>query len=937
MSAPAHTLHSDDATRLVALVAELARELGQPASVAVSLDTPLLERLGIDSLGRMELALRIEQAFRVRLLDEAALLAATPRALLDAIEAAGRGAGNSTLRGSARPEPAPAAGRAIDPPAAAGTLVDVLAWHVERWPERVHLTLLEGEQAQPISYGELDRRARAAAAGLGARGVGPGVRVALMLPTGADYFTCFLGVLLTGAVPVPIYPPARLDAIEEHLRRQSAILANAGVSALIAPRIAAFASPLLKQGVPTLEHFVAAEDLRAFASSDPQAPPVFPLPEDVALLQYTSGSTSLPKGVVLTHANLLANIRGIGHAFGLTAEDVVVTWLPLYHDMGLIGVWLSALYHAFPAVVLAPQAFLARPQRWLQAIHDYRGTITAAPNFAYEICASRLPEEALAGLDLSSWKHALNGAEPVSPQTISRFTERYARYGFRAESMAPVYGMAECSVALALPRARVPPRIDLVDRRRLEQEHIAIPVAADHADALQVPACGTAIEGHEIRIVDARGNVLGERRHGSIQFRGPSATSGYYRNEQATRQLLAGEWRETGDMGYLADNLIHVTGRSKDIVIRGGRNIYPHEIEETVGSVAGIRRGCVAVFGCADAARGTERIVIVAETRLAAPEHAALAERVRGAARALLDGDPDEVVLAPPGAVPKTSSGKLRRADCRARYLAGELGRQAPPWQARLKLATIVAGTALRSGGAGVAAGGYAGYAWLLLRASQLVGGIAVTTAPGVARRRQAMRAACRSFLRLAGIGLTIHGHEQLHHGPCLVVVNHQSYLDTIIMSALVPESFFFTPKRDLENEFMARTLMRRLDYPFVDRLDPKSGVGDLEAVKRRLRGGASAVVYPEGIFYPEPGLRHFYLGAFAVAAETGTPVVPIAIRGARAIWRGERPLLRRGSVVVSVGAPIRPAGSDWSSVLQLRTEARAWIAAHCGERDAAL
>ena len=937
MSTPAYTAHFDDATRLTALVAELARELGQPASVSVSLDTPLLERLGIDSLGRLELAMRIEQAFRVRLPDEAALLAATPRALLAAIEAAAGSTGELALRASARAEPAPATGRAIDPPVAASTLVDVLAWHVERWPERAHLTLLEGDQAYKITYGELDRRARAAAAGLGARGVGPGARVALMLPTGQDYFACFLGVLLTGAVPVPIYPPARLDAIEEHLRRQSAILANAGVSALIAPRIAAFAGPLLKHGVPSLEHFVAAEDLREFASNDPQAPPVFPRPEDVALLQYTSGSTSLPKGVVLTHANLLANIRGIGHAFGLTADDVVVTWLPLYHDMGLIGAWLSSLYHAFPAVVLAPQAFLARPQRWLQAIHDYRGTISPAPNFAYEICASRLPEEALEGLDLSSWRHALNGAEPVSPQTIARFCERYARYGFRAESMAPVYGMAECSVALALPRERVPPRIDRVDRRRLEQDHVATPVAADHPDVLHVPACGLAIEGHEIRIVDADGSVLAQRRHGRIQFRGPSATSGYYRNEEATRKLLDGDWRETGDKGYLAEGHVHITGRSKDIIIRGGRNIYPHEIEETVGNIDGIRKGCVAVFGCDDELRATERIVIVAETRLGATGHAALAERVRGTVRGLLDGDPDEIVLVPPKAVPKTSSGKLRRADCRALYLEGALGRQAPPWKARLGLASRVLKSALRAGGAGVAAGGYAGYAWLLLRACQTVGAIVVTTAPGVSRRRQAMRRACRSFLRLAGIDLTIKGHEHLHGGSCMVVVNHQSYLDTIVMSAVVPESFFFTPKRDLEGEFMARTLMRRLDYPFVDRLDPKSGVDDLEAVKGRLRHGASAVVYPEGIFYPEPGLRHFYLGAFAVAAETSTPVVPVAIHGARSIWRGERALLRRGSVVVSIGAPIRPAGSDWNSVLQLRSEARAWIAAHCGERDAVL
>ncbi|MEE1545366.1 MAG: AMP-binding protein, partial [Alphaproteobacteria bacterium] len=389
-----------------------------------------LERdLGLDSLGRVELLMRLEQGFEVQLPEQLLASAESPRDLLRAVANAGparpRGPAPEVLR-SAEPS------RAEALPLGATTLVEMLDWHVLTHPDRPHVRFLaEDGSEHEISYREFRERAREVAAGLRQRDVMPGQGVAIMLPTGLDFFYAFFGILLVGAVPVPNYPPARLSQIEDHLRRQAGILANARVPVLITVPEAKPLARYLRSQVHELAQVVTVDDLRQPPGDQPW--PVVK-PDDLAFLQYTSGSTGAPKGVMLTHANLMANVRAMGLALKADSTDVFVSWLPLYHDMGLIGAWLGSMYHAVKLVVMSPLTFLAHPERWLWVIHEHRGSISAAPNFAYELCTQRIDEAALEGLDLGSWRIAANGAEPVIPETMEAFIERFAPYGFEAAS-----------------------------------------------------------------------------------------------------------------------------------------------------------------------------------------------------------------------------------------------------------------------------------------------------------------------------------------------------------------------------------------------------------------------------------------------------------------------------------------------------------------------
>jgi len=665
--------HND---RLLALVRVLASELkpGARDFSALGCDHHLERDFGLDSLARVELFARIERELGQRL-GEAAFAAETPADLLLLIAAAPQ---SPLAAGTAGPA-APTAAAFVPSPDTLPTLTETLEWHVRHQPERTHMVLLgEDGQEEPVSYARLAALAQEVAAGLLARGAPPGSRIALMLPTGLDFFAAFYGVLYAGCVPVPLYPPARPAQLEEHLRRIAGILANAGARWFITdPRARLFAEALSGK-CPALAGIVTVAELRL-----PGALP--PLPtrtaDDLAFIQYTSGSTGDPKGVALTHANLLANIRAMRQAARATPADVFVSWLPLYHDMGLIGAGLGSMVIGFPLVLMSPLTFLARPVRWLEAISRQRGTLSAAPNFAYEICANKLTDEELAGLDLSCWRMACNGAEAVSPVTLERFAARLAPYGLRREALAPVYGLAECSVGLAFPPPGRGPRFDHVLRRALADEGVAHAVGADRADAQTVPGCGHALPGHAIRIVDAGGQTLPERRVGRVQFSGPSATAGYFDNPAATAKLIEGDWLNTGDLGYLADGELFITGREKDIIIRGGHNIHPQELEEAVGRIAGVRAGNVAAFAATDPHAATERLVVLAETRAAAEAHAGIRAEVERLAIELTGLPADDVVLAPPGTVLKTSSGKLRRAACRIAYERGELLR--PPRSAR--------------------------------------------------------------------------------------------------------------------------------------------------------------------------------------------------------------------------------------------------------------
>ena len=928
------------APALLEIVQGLAQELQPQRRLrALALDDSLERDLGLDSLGRVELVARLERAYGVRLPEAVLGTAETPRDLLQALAAAHpAGAAAESFEVLA-----PQEGGEIAPDRTS-TLLEVLDWHAQRHPDRRHILFYPGDgEPETLTYGDLLRRARQVAGGLTRLGVGPGQAVGLMLPTGLDYFVAFLGVQLTGAVPVPLYPPARKSQIEDHLRRQAGILETAGAKVLITFDEVLTLARLLRAQIPGLRRVTTVAELAA--EQGLLIPP--PVREsDIAFLQFTSGSTGNPKGVMLTHGNLLANLRATRKGADIRPDDVIVSWLPLYHDMGLIGCWMGALYFDVPLVLMSPLSFLARPSRWLWAIHRHRGTLSAAPNFAYELCAGKIPDEELAGLDLSSWRMALNGAEPVSPDALRRFIDRFSRYGFRPGAMSPVYGLAENSLALAFPPLGRPPRIDAVQREPFQKSGRAEPAAADDPNALRFVSCGLPLQDHEIRIVDGAGLEVGERQEGRLEFKGPSASSGYFRNPEATAKLvrgLRGEWRDSGDRAYLAEGEVYITGRVKDIIIRAGRNLYPQELEGAVGEVAGVRKGCVAVFGSPDPATGTERLVVMAETR--ERDEAAL-EAIRQAVQEVtidLLGSPAEVVaLVPPHTVPKTSSGKIRRSSAREVYESGRIGRSGGGLGMQVVRLALTGARAqalrkLRMAGDFLYALRF--YAAAALWAVPLW--TAVVAAPGRGRRRRVGRAMCRLLLRTAGLPCRIEGLENLAGlGPRIVAPNHASYLDVFVLTALLPPEHAFVAKRELEGNFFSRTLMRRLGSLFVERFDATQGVGEARKALEAVQAGDSLVIFPEGTFRRYPGLLPFRMGAFTVALEAGVPVVPVVIRGTRGILRGDNPFPRRNGVTVTVMPPVfpesSPEGSGWEAGLRLRDQVRAAILERNGEPDLA-
>jgi acyl carrier protein len=911
---------SDVKTGVLEVVDGLARELGTRPPQGVSLEDSLDRDLGLGSLERVELHYRLEHAFGVHLPDETVFEAQTPRSLVEAIQ-------SSTAQAlEAVPAPLPPVGAGVAAPVTARTLVEVLRWQAERAPDRVHVFLREEDGREtPITYASLWQRATEFATSLQQRHVRPGDRVALMLRTEPAFFAAFFGVLLAGATPVPIYPPFRLDRVEEYVRRQLRILTNAGPSLLVTFRDAERLAALLARRVPSVRGVLAAEQVEAGAGQGAMPPRMAEAP---ALIQYTSGSTGDPKGVVLSHANLLANIRAIGDALGIGPDDVGVSWLPLYHDMGLIGVWLGSLYHGIPTVIMSPLAFLARPARWLRALHAHRGTISPAPNFAFDLCVKRIEDEEIAGMDLGSWRLALNGSEPVSPETIERFTRRFEPYGFRRRAMTPVYGLAESAVGLTVTPPERGPRVDAVSRQRFQREHRAEPAPATEAAPLRFVGCGNPLPGHEVRIVDDGGRPVDERVEGHVQFRGPSVMRGYYRNPGATRAAVRDGWVDSGDLGYIADREVFVTGRQKDIVIKAGRNLHPQEVEELVGDVHGVRKGCVAAFGVADPAIGTERLVVVAESRETTSRGI---DRIRVAVReavvTALGVPPDVVVVAPPGSVLKTPSGKVRRAATRDVYLAGRLSRRVSrqaQW-ARVLIADAVA----RARDAGATVGGllFTGWALLVLSiATPILWLLVAIAARGAAVHRLTGRWA-NVVLHVSGYSLRVEGLEHVRErAPVILTPNHASYLDALVLLAAIPLDFRFVAKRELTGTPLIGTIIRKAGHPTVTRTDLGRSAGESERVTALLRGGTSLCLFPEGTFDREPGLLPFRLGAFKAAVDTGCPVVPVTVLGTREALPAGTWLPRHHPITVRIGEPILASQQTWREIVRMRDRTRAAI-----------
>ena len=921
-----------DASRVLGVVAAVAREARPNVEAYVALDSSLERDLGLDSLARVVLVLRLEREFQASLPEQALGSSETPRDLLRFLLAAAGHAPHSVERSVASLVQA----EGVRAPAEAQTLVEALEYHVERQPERLTVFLYDGEKEERITYRQLWDGALAYAAHLSAQGVGPGHTVAIMLPTSKEYLFCFYGTLLAGAVPVPLYPPARLATIEDHMTRHVSILKSAGASVMVTIAEAKPLAWLLRAQVESLRALLVPEDFPREAAG---FAPVRVRAGHIAFLQYTSGSTGNPKGVVLTHANLLANVRAMVKAARATSEDVFVSWLPLYHDMGLIVGCFATMYCGFPLVLMSPLAFLSRPSQWLRAIHRHRGTISGGPNFAYELCLRRVHDEDLEGLDLSSWRIAFNGAEPVSPETVAAFEQRFSKWHLRRHCVVPVYGLAEASVGLCLTPPGTPWKVDVLDREIFAREGRALAARPDDPAPLKVVGCGYALPGHDLRVVDAAGLELPDGHEGQLQFRGPSATSGYYRNPEATKSLFSGEWVNTGDRAYLSAGMLYITGREKDIIIKGGRNISPYELEEAIGDLPRIRRGCVAVFGSVDRTSGTERVVVLAETRsrdTALDEE--LRHRINELALSLIGGPVDDIVLAPPHTVPKTSSGKIRRVAAREYYERGPRGVQSHAvWWQFVRLAFAAVLPQLRRGRRAAQGVAFAAAAWLVFGVSLLVVLCTALAAPGRRTWNVAQRCA-RIFFRVCRIPLAAQGLENLPGpGPCVIAANHTSYLDGAVLVAVLPwRNYAFVAKRELEANALARIVVKGIGAVFVERFDVQKSAEHADELVRAAKDGASLIVFPEGTLARHSGLMPFRAGAFQVAAQAGIPVVPVALRGVRSVLRDETWYPRRAPIAVTVGAPIAPDGEDWNAQLRLRDRTRAEILKHCGEPDLA-
>jgi 1-acyl-sn-glycerol-3-phosphate acyltransferase len=925
------------AETLPAIVTAVMSELRPGRAAPVTLDASLDRDLGLDSLARVELASRIEATFGISLGEEVLAGAETVRDLLDAMLAS-RGVAVSAVAPETGPVQTAGSAAGAVPPAELATLTDVLAWHAARHPGRLHLRLYTDEDdGVQLSYGALLEEARAVACGLQAASIAPGDPVALMLGTGRDYFTAFFGVLLAGGICVPVYPPTRAQHMLEHVRRLAGILDNAYARALIVPGEAEPLARTLHAQVRSLRDVATVEGLSSRGGAL-QAVPAGP--DEPALLQYTSGSTGAPKGVTLTHANLLANIRAMAEALDVRRDDVFVSWLPLYHDMGLIGGWLGSLHQAVPLILMSPLAFLARPARWPRAITRYRGSISGGPNFAYDLICRHVRDEDLASLDLSSWRVAFNGAEPVSAATIERVCERFARAGLRRQAIAPVYGLAENCVGLAFPPLGRGPLIDTIRREELARSGRAIPTDLSDPDAMRLVACGQPLAGHDVRVVDAAGFELPERREGRLQFRGPSATRGYWRNEEATRLLLDGDWRETGDLAYIADGDLYVTARIKDLIIRGGRNIHPTDIEAGVATIEGILPGRIAAFGDAGDGNGSERLIVVAETRKrAAPELEALRADINGRVAEIIGAPPDDVVLAPPNAIPRTSSGKIRRRACRALWRAGQIGAgTSPGWHQTLRLAGATLVGRVRRGLSASARLAFAAWAWSATVVLSPPAWLGALLLPKLSWRWKALRWASRTLFFLTGIPITARGAEQLADRPCVLVANHASYLDVLALVATLPRPVAFVAKAELRSAWYTRLPLERIGCAFVERFDRKRGLDDYRRIAAAAREGLSPLFFPEGTFRRAPGLMSFRMGAFACAVEADLPVVPIVLRGTRCILTSGSWFPRHGRIDVILTPPLIADAPDerWQAALSLRDRVRAAMLPLTGERDAA-
>jgi acyl-CoA synthetase (AMP-forming)/AMP-acid ligase II len=549
------------------------------------------------------------------------------------------------------------------------SLVDLLRHRATEQPnDRAYVFVSDkGEEEAFLTFGQLDHRAGMVAARLAQCGQA-GDRALLLFGPGLDFIIGYFGCLLAGVIPVPMMLP----------RRNSSLDSSASIVRDCSPRFAMTNAHLNSARPDVVERFRGSRmqwinvDQPAEHSIEIDRPLLAPAREDIAFLQYTSGSTSDPKGVVVTHGNLIENLEMIRRTLGNTRRSTYASWVPLYHDMGLILNVLQSLYLGSLCVLLAPVMFIQRPLTWLRAIHNYRAEVAGAPNFAFDLCVQRFRADQANGLDLSCWRLAFNAAEPVRADTIERFAVTFGAYGFNPRSMYPLYGMAEATLLISSGKRGAGPVIRNVSLDAFRRNQIAAPVSDD--DVHRVVGCGRNIIGQRIAIVDPETRRrLDAERIGEVWVGGPHICRGYWRNRDATRAtfqaLIAGEdecWLRTGDLGFMnKSGELFITGRIKDLIIVRGINHYPQDIENTVyDSHPALRRHCGAAFSVLTK-NNEEKVVLVQEVERTHRRHLEIEEIIACIREAVANEHEialDSIVLIRPGVIPKTTSGKIQRS-----------------------------------------------------------------------------------------------------------------------------------------------------------------------------------------------------------------------------------------------------------------------------------
>ncbi len=901
------------------------------------LDFDFEEQLGLGSIELADLLVRVGRAYAVELPSDGIGRFRRPRDLLEAIEQApGVDAAAIGQPVIARVPEAPERDASITSFSAMmpgpSTLLDLLRARADKHGQHPHLKFLTSDgQVSTLTYGELWDRGRYAAAGMANLGLITGERVAILALTGPDFFIAFVGVLCAGGVPVPIYPPVRLDDLDSYVQRQSRILRSAGAAFIVSDPQFKAAADLLCTATPSLRESTTVASL----SNGSAAPFCVESPPELALIQYTSGSTGDPKGVALTHANLLANMQAISEGVvlgGLHPSDVVLSWVPLYHDFGLIGNWMGAgIFTGATVVMMSPIDFLTKPALWLWAIDRFRATAAPTTTFGLDHVTRRAPDDLIAGVDLSSIKLMVLGAEPVRAKALDDFCRRFEHYGFRRSAFAPGYGLAESCVGVTLARVGQRPRVDHVDADRLAADRRAVPAGAGSRTRSFV-SVGTPIGDQQIRVVEAtlaRQEPVAERHEGRVLVRGKSVMAGYFGRPEATASVRLGDWLDTGDLGYVADGELFITGRVKDLIIKAGRNYHPHDIEHSVSELPGVRKGCVIAFG-EEMLENGEGIVVVAEAATDAASHDELKALIRAAVVETTGTSADDVVLIPRGSMLKTSSGKLRRQETRQAYRDGTLGKSAPGrWQLAATMARLgwYRARTFADGCRETLVGTYiAGVAMsaVLISAGSTVWLRNRTTTWRFARRiLRLLFAATGMSFRRTGVPLP--------DGQALYVSNHPTDMDPLLLVSALDRPISMTGKRRLFKGLFG-AIAERLGVIPVEPDALESSLASYERMKSLLAEGESIHIFPEGDRRDTPGIYPFRLGAFKLAASAGVPIVPLVLRGSREVMRGRpyRPAALEVEVLPSVRIDCDP--SDLAALAKARTEVRQMIAKASGE-----